>query len=383
MTDALVGRADVPVSGERASRREQAAALAATRRRLFLLGTVIGMVAPWALWASGLSAGLWGSLQDVSPWLAVPVQVGTLTLLLAMISTPLSYYSGFVVGHRYGLSTQTVGGWLADWLKSTVLVVALTTVAASLFYATVWAAPTLWWLLFWLEAMAGLIVLTFVAPYVLLPLFFKPKPIDDPGLVMLIEDLVRQAGTTVAGVSQLDFSRRTLEANAAVIGFGRSRRVILGDTLLGSFTPSEIKAVVAHELGHHINWDVTKLLAVQAAVMILGLGLAAVIGDPLLRLLGAGPMSAPASYPLLALGISLFGLVCLPAVNAFARSVEADADGFAFQLLGDGRPLAAAMRRLADQNLAEERPPRWAEILLYTHPPIWRRVERAEAARHG
>lgn len=383
MTDALVGRADVPVSGERASRREQAAALAATRRRLFLLGTVIGMVAPWALWASGLSAGLWGSLQDVSPWLAVPVQVGTLTLLLAMISTPLSYYSGFVVGHRYGLSTQTVGGWLADWLKSTVLVVALTTVAASLFYATVWAAPTLWWLLFWLEAMAGLIVLTFVAPYVLLPLFFKPKPIDDPGLVMLIEDLVRQAGTTVAGVSQLDFSRRTLEANAAVIGFGRSRRVILGDTLLGSFTPSEIKAVVAHELGHHINRDVTKLLAVQAAVMILGLGLAAVIGDPLLRLLGAGPMSAPASYPLLALGISLFGLVCLPAVNAFARSVEADADGFAFHLLGDGRPLAAAMRRLADQNLAEERPPRWAEILLYTHPPIWRRVERAEAARHG
>jgi STE24 endopeptidase len=383
VTDALVGRADVPVSGERASRREQAAALAATRRRLFLLGTVIGMVAPWALWASGLSAGLWGSLQDVSPWLAVPVQVGTLTLLLAMISTPLSYYSGFVVGHRYGLSTQTIGGWLADWLKSTVLVVALTTVAASLFYATVWAAPTLWWLLFWLEAMAGLIVLTFVAPYVLLPLFFKPKPVDDPGLVMLIEDLVRQAGTTVAGVSQLDFSRRTLEANAAVIGFGRSRRVILGDTLLGSFTPSEIKAVVAHELGHHINWDVTKLLAVQAAVMILGLGLAAVIGDPLLRLLGADPMSAPASYPLLALGISLFGLVCLPAVNAFARSVEADADGFAFQLLGDGRPLAAAMRRLADQNLAEERPPRWAEILLYTHPPIWRRVERAEAARHG
>ena len=116
----------------------------------------------------------------------------------------------------------------------------LTTAGASLFYATIWAAPSLWWLLFWLEAMAAIVVLTFVAPYVFLPLFFKPKPVDDPGIVTMIEDLVRQAGTTVAGVSQLDFSRRTHEANAAVIGFGRSRRVVLGDTLLASFTPSEI-----------------------------------------------------------------------------------------------------------------------------------------------
>jgi STE24 endopeptidase len=383
MSDALAARAEPPPSGDRASRRKQASALAATRRRLFLIGTVVGLAAPWALWASGLSAVLWGSLRELSLWLAVPIHVGLLTLLLALISTPLTYYGGFIVGHRYGLSTQTVGGWIADWLKSTVLVVVLTTAAASLFYATIWAAPSLWWLFFWLQAMAGVIVLTFVAPYVLLPLFFKSRPVDDPGLVMMIEDLVRQAGTTVAGVSQLDFSRRTHEANAAVIGFGRSRRVVLGDTLLESFTLSEIRAVVAHEIGHHIHRDVTRLLTIQAVVMALGLGLAALLGDPLLRLLGAEPLGAPAAYPLLALGISVFGLVCLPAVNAFARSVEADADSYAFRLIGDGRPLAAAMRRLADQNLAEERPPRWAELLLYTHPPIWRRVERAEAASRG
>jgi STE24 endopeptidase len=383
VSDALAGRTDSGTSGERASRRVQAASLAATRRRLFLLTTAIGVATPWVLWASGFSAGLWGSLQALSLWLSVPIQVGVLTLLLALIATPFSFYGGFVVGHRYGLSTQTIGGWLADWLKSTVLLLVLTTAAASVFYATVWAAPSLWWLLFWLEAMAAVIALTFVAPYVILPLFFKPRPVDDPGVVMMIEDLVRQAGTTVAGVSQLDFSRRTHEANAAVIGFGRSRRVVLGDTLLESFTPSEIKAVVAHELGHHIHRDVPKLLAVQAVVMAIGLGLAAVVGDPLLRLIGAEPIGDPAAYPLLTLGVSLFGLVCLPAVNAIARSVEADADTYAIRLIGDGRPLAAAMRRLADQNLAEERPPRWAELLLHTHPPIWRRVERAEAASHG
>jgi STE24 endopeptidase len=378
VTDAVAGRSE-----PRSSRREQAAALATARRRLFLIGTLLGLLAPLAIWASGFSAWHWSTLDDHPAWLAVPLQVALLTLLLILISTPLSYYSGFVVAHRYGLSTQTVSGWLIDWAKSTVLALILGTAASSLFYATVWAAPTLWWLLFWAEAMLALIVLTFAAPYVFLPLFFKPRPLDDPGMVMMIEDLVRQAGTHVAGVSRLDFSRRTHEANAAVIGFGRSRRVVLADTLLASFTPSEIKAVVAHELGHHIHRDIARLLGVQVVTMLVGLGLAAVIGDPLLRALGAEPISSPVSYPLLVFGVSLFGLLCLPLVNAFARAVEAKADTYAFNLLGDGRPFAAAMRRLADQNLAEERPPRWAEILLYTHPPIWRRVARAEAASHG
>src|SRR5262249_52901230 len=150
------GRSEPP-----ASRREQAVALAATRRRLFLVGTAVGIVAPLVLWASGLSGWMWAGLQGWSPWIAVPIQVGVLTLLLALVSTPLSYYGGHVVNHRYGLSTQTIGGWLVDWLKATFLTLILTTAAASLFYATIWAAPSLWWLLFWLEAMAAVIVLTF------------------------------------------------------------------------------------------------------------------------------------------------------------------------------------------------------------------------------
>jgi STE24 endopeptidase len=377
VTDAVAGRSEPP------SRREQAATLAATRRRLFLIGAVVGILAPLVVWAIGLSAGLWASLQGVPLWLAVPIQVGLLTLLLALAEMPLTYYGGHVVAKRYGLSTQNVGGWLVDSIKSMLLVLILTTAAVSLFYLTIWSFPLLWWLLFWLEALAAIVVLTFAAPYVFVPLFFKPRPVDDPGLVMMIEDLVRQAGTTVAGVSRLDFSRRTNEANAAVIGFGRSRRVVLADTLLETFTPSEIKAVIAHELGHHVHRDVPKLIAVQALTMLAGLIVAALVGDPILQVLGAGPISDPVSYPLLALGVELFGLVCLPIVNFYARSVEADADTYAFDLLGDGRPFAAAMRRLADQNLADERPPRWAEILLYTHPPIWRRVARAEAARHG
>jgi len=361
------------------SRRELAARLAATKRRLFLLGTAVGMVAPLVLWASGLSDALWHVLARWPSWLATVVQTGLLTLLLLLISAPQAYYGGFVVPHRYGQSTQTFGGWLTDWLKSNVLALVLTTGAATLFYVTVWYSPAYWWLLFWLEAMAAIVLLTFLAPYVFVPLFFKPQPVDDPSLVTLIEDLVLKAGTTVAGISRLDFSRRTNEANAAVIGFGRSRRVMLADTLLSTFTPSEIRAVVAHELGHHIHRDVPKLMAMQSVGLLLG----AVVGDPLLRMLGAAPLASPVSYLLLVLAATVYGLICLPLVNLAARTVEAQADAYAFRLLGDGRPFAAAMRRLADQNLAEERPPRWAELLLYTHPPIWRRVARAEAATHG
>lgn len=361
------------------SRRELAARLGATRRRLFVIGTVVGIAAPLLIWAAGLSDGLWRGLSAWPTWLGLPAHVGLLTLILLLIGTPQGFYGGYVVNHRFGLSTQAFGGWLADWAKGTVLALILMSAAASALYAAIWLAAGAWWLLFWGAAMAAIVVLTFLTPYVFVPLFFRPQPVDDPDVVALIEDVVGRAGTRVAGISRLDFSRRTQEANAAVIGFGRSRRVVLADTLLATFTPDEIRAVVAHELGHHVNRDVPTLIAIQAVVMLIGLGLGAAIAEPVLGALGAAPLASPASYPLLVAAASVYGLVCMPIVNAVARAIEARADSYAFDLLGDGRSFADAMRRLADQNLAEERPPRWAELLLYTHPPIWRRVARAEA----
>lgn len=374
---------DAAAASPEPSRREQAARLAAERRRHFLIGTVVGIAAPFLIWWSGISTEHWRGMTGHPAWLSVPLQVVLVTLILVLVTAPLTYYGGHVLNHRYGLSTQGFGGWLSDWLKGAGLILVFTTLAGSAFYATIWALPAFWWLAFWVEAVGALVLLTFLAPYVIVPLFFKPQPVDDPGLVMMIEELVKRAGTTVAGVSRLDFSRRTNEANAAVIGYGRSRRVVLADTLLDTFPALEIRAVVAHELGHHVHRDVFKMLVTQALVTLVGLALAALVGDRLLALFDAAPMSDPGSYPMLVAGASIFGLLTMPLTNAYARSVEAAADTYAFNLLGDGRPLGSALKRLADQNLGEERPPRWAEILLYTHPPIWRRVERAEAASHG
>lgn len=366
-------------AGRAPSRREQAASLAATRRRLFLLGSVVSLAAPLLLWMSGATDGLWAALNGLPGFVSVPLFVAVVTLILVLVASPLAYFGGFVVAHRYGLSTQTIGGWLADWGKSTVLSLVLSTAAGSIFYLSLWLVPAYWWLAFGIVATLAILTLTFVAPYVIVPIFFKPQPLDDPEMVSTIERLAERAGTAVAGVSRLDFSRRTNEANAAVIGYGRSRRVVLADTLLSSFTPDEIEAVVAHELGHHVNRDVGRLLIVQTVMMFAGLGLAALVADPLLRLLGAAPLASPASFPLVIAAAEVFGLLTMPLVNAFSRTVEAAADTYAFELLGSGRAFAGAMRRLADQNLVEERPPRWAEIVLYSHPPIERRIARAEA----
>ena len=190
MTDALTG----PIWAAGLAAGAGGGRSAATRRTPFLVGTVVGILAPLRALGERVVRLALGAPQATSIWLGPAVYLALVTLFLGLISTPLSYYGGFVLNHRYGLSTQSIGGWLADWLKGTIIMLVLTTAAATLFYATVWAVPSSWWLVFWLEAMAAIVVLTFMAPYVFVPLFFKPQPVDDPGMVMMIEDLVRQAG---------------------------------------------------------------------------------------------------------------------------------------------------------------------------------------------
>ena len=364
-------------------RQQDAAALGRLRRRLFFVGTTIGIVAPLAMYALGLSGSLWAASQTLPRWPGLAAYLAATFGALGLASLPLAYYSGYVVPRRFGLSRQDVRGWLADTAKASGLGLGLATVAGLVFYWALWSLGPSWWWIFGLVSGGAVLLLTFIAPYVLLPLFFKPKPITDLALRASIEDLVRRAGTRVAGIARLDFSRRTEEANAAVIGYGKSRRVVLADTLLDRFTPAEIRAVVAHELGHHVHGDVRKLMAAQLAMTFAGLFLTARFADPLLRRLGAPRLRDPRAMPLLMAAADVAGLVAMPIMNAWSRAIEARADRYAMALTGDPRSLADAMRRLADQNLAEERPPRWAELLLYSHPPIFRRVQAAEEAVRG
>ena len=362
--------------------REAAAArLGAERRRLFVISAVVSLAAPLLPYLTGTWETAWFALAAAPLPLAVRVAVFLLGvhLVLAAIMLPLGFFGGYVLPRAYGLSRQTRRAWATDWLKATLVSTALGSAVAGVFLWTVAATgPSWWWVFGGLASLVGLLFV-FVTPYVLVPLFFKMRPLADTETVQRIHALVNRAGAPVRDVCSLDFSRRTAEANAAVIGLGRSRRVVIADTLLAEFTPGEVDAVVAHELGHHVNRDVQRLLLGNALLMWLGLWLAARAAPLALPVLSLPSLGYVPGYPVLLFVVELFFLVLSPALNWWSRRLETGADRFALKLTGDPSAFAGAMRRIGGQNLVELRPPRWSEVLLATHPALFRRIQLAES----
>jgi STE24 endopeptidase len=346
------------------------------------------------LWATGaaqrvvdaLGLGVADALISASgpaAWLALAAGVVLLILAFRLVLLPVGYCVGYRVSRRYGLTTQSTPAWLVDWVKTTAVAVVLGTLVALAFYACVVTQGAGWWWAYGALMSASVVLLTYVAPYVLLPLFFRLRPLEPGPLTERIEALFARAGAARPRVAAIDLSTRTTAANAAVIGLGTSRRVVLGDTLLESFTPEEIETVVAHELGHHLHADIWRGIALEIAVLWAGLALAASALEPVFALMGWGDWRAPAALPLLVLLAELGGLVILPVTNAFSRRLERAADRFALSLTDQPAAFAGAMRKLANQNLIELEPPRWAEILLATHPAVARRIRMAEAHTHA
>lgn len=362
--------------------REAAAArLGAERRRLFVISAVVSLAAPLLPYLTGMWETAWFALAAAPLPLAARVAVFLVGvhLVLAAVMLPLGYFGGYVLPRAYGLSRQMRRAWATDWLKATLVSTALGSAVAGVFLWTVAATGSSWWWVFGLFVSVVGVALVFVTPYLLVPLFFKMRPLADTETVQRIHALVNRAGAPVRDVCSLDFSRRTAEANAAVIGLGRSRRVVIADTLLAEFTPGEVDAVVAHELGHHVNRDVQRLLLGNALLMWLGLWLAARAAPLALPVLSLPSLSYVPGYPVLLFVVELFFLVLSPALNWWSRRLETGADRFALKLTGDPGAFAGAMRRIGGQNLVELRPPRWSEVLLATHPALFRRIQLAES----
>ncbi len=358
-----------------------AARLGAERRRLFIANALLPLFALLLPYLTGTWETLWFTLAAT----LLPLWLRTLAFLLimhaalALVMLPLSYYGGYVLAHAFGLSRQTPRAWVVDWLKGALLGTLLGTLVGGAFVWIVISFGAAWWWVFGLLVSVLMVVLVFVTPYVLVPLFFKMRPLADEPTVERIRALVGRAGTPVRDVCSLDFSRRTAEANAAVIGLGRSRRVVIADTLLAEFTPGEVDAVVAHELGHHVHSDVQRLLLGNSVLMWLGLALAARLAPAALPVLSLPSLDYVPGYPVLLAVTEFFFLLASPVLNWWSRQLESAADHFALQLTRDPGAFAGAMERMGCQNLIEHRPPRWAEVLLATHPALHRRIALANA----
>jgi STE24 endopeptidase len=239
--------------------------------------------------------------------------------------------------------------------------------------------PQHWWIITWAIVMGLFILLAQLAPVVLFPIFYKFEPLENEDLRRRLVQLGERAGTRVRGVYRWKLSEKSKKANAALTGLGSTRRIILADTLLDNYAPEEIEAVLAHELGHHVHRHILKSIFVQAGITLAGFWIANFVLHYAVDRHMFEELSDFANLPLLAITVSVLSLFLMPALNAYSRYNERQADRYAFESIASVVPFISSMNKLAQQNLAERTPSRWIEVLFHSHPAISRRVAAAEA----
>jgi STE24 endopeptidase len=361
-------------------RQRRAKEYARISRRLFVVDLALGaayvliwIVAGWSPWLRDQVHHL-----TQAAWLSVPLFALGFGLPYFILSAPLTYYSGFVLPHRYKQSTQTWRAWLVDQLKGLLISGVLGLIILEVIYALLGAFPQTWWLWTALVMLVFTILLSNLAPVLIFPLFYKYQPLEDEDLGDRLIDLATKAGARVKGVYVFNMSSKTVAANAALMGLGNTRRIVLGDTLVEKFTANEIETVLAHELGHHVHHDLPFGIVVQSVLTLVGFWLANGVMRWGISTFDYNGLTDPATLPLLIVALSIFGLVTMPLSNAWSRWREVKADQYALKITDKPRAFINAMTRLANQNLADAEPPAWVEFLLHSHPSISKRVAMAK-----
>ena len=352
------------------------------RRRASLAGSgsvavvLIGLLtAGGSAWLAAMSRQLTGG----SFLLTTAFYVTALVLLVDSVQLPFAYYQGITLERRYGLGTQTAGGWWLDRLKASAVGLVVAVFSAFVILGFMRLMPVLWWAAAAAVFTIVLVALAQLAPVVLLPLFYTFTPIKRPELVEKLLHLAQQARADVIGVFEWRLGDRTRKANAALAGLGRTRRILLSDTLLADHSDEEIEVILAHELAHHVHRDIWKGLALEAVVIALSLyagsrALAAADGW-----FGLHSATDLAGLPVLALTAGAVSMALAPVLHAVSRAHERRADRYALEMTRNAAAFISAMKRLSATNLAEDEPSRLVEWLFHSHPSTSSRV--AAAAR--
>jgi STE24 endopeptidase len=336
----------------------------------YLLGVLVsGVARDLAEAALRLSAAWWSQVAVVT----VALGAGHAVLLF-----PLAWARGYALPRGYGLLHQPAISWLLDRLKAAALAGIVALAGIEVVYGLLRVTPW-WWLVAAAVFFAASVLMTLVAPIWVLPLFYRLRPLGPGPLRERLLALAARVGVTVIGVWIVDQSRKSRTVNAAVVGLGRTRRIVLFDTLVTGFPPAEIESVLAHELGHHVHGDIRRGLIAHGLLTLATFAAADVALRMGVRPWGLTGPADPAGVPGLALVVLVLGLVTMPLGNAFSRRLERQADDFALATTGDREAFVGAMERLAQLNLAERRPHPIKEFLLSSHPGIDRRIARASS----
>jgi STE24 endopeptidase len=350
--------------------------------------TLLDLLVPAALLLTGSSARLRRLAQRVSRgrWLPTVGIYGALYVLVtAAIFFPLAWYIGFARRHEYGLSTETLGHWLGDWAKATALLVLF---AALLLWIPYWLlrrSPRRWWLWAGLLTAPFTVLAMIVVPVWIAPMFDRYGPMRDRALEARIHELAARAGIPDGRVYEVRKGDETRQVNAFVTGFGRTKRIVLWDTLVDQLQPDELLFVMGHEMGHFVLRHTLTVILGATLLVTLSLYVVHRASGWLLRRwssrFGFDRLDDPASLPLLQVVGGAVMLLASPAPLALSRWQEREADRFGLEITRDNTAAARAFVRLHDENLAVPRTGVLYRLWRGSHPDLADRIEFANGYR--
>jgi STE24 endopeptidase len=346
-----------------------------------VLGIALGLIVLGLLSFSALGDLLYEPVEDWAWWVAAPAFAALVVVVTWLVQLPLAYWRGYHHEHRWGFSSQTAGAWLGDRLKGLGIGVVLTALPLLALIATVHVFPSWWPVVAAAGAALFVLLVGFVAPVLLEPVFNRFDPLADEELAADLRALADRAGVPVRDVLVADASRRTKKHNAYVSGLGRTRRVVLWDTLLERGQPGEIRLVVAHELGHrrfrHVALWTTISMALVAAFVVILWGF--LQWDALLRAIGAAGPGDPRIIPFVLFLGSVLELAVQPFANAISRRWERACDRFSLELTHDPVAYEQAHHLLALENLGDLTPPKAIYLFFASHPTAPERLAAGRA----
>lgn len=307
--------------------------------------------------------------------------VSVIGIFSSIIYFPVNYYVDFYLEHKYQLSNQSFAAWIWENLKAALVGSVIGIPILILFYFILIQFGNLWWLPFAILMFVISVVLAQIVPILIMPLFYKITPYEDESLKNRIRELALDAGLKIENVFQFNMSKNTKKANAALTGLGKTKRVLLGDTLLENYSHDEVETVLAHEFGHYKHKHIIKNIAIGTVSSFLTFFLLSVLYEASLDIFSFTEITQIDALPLLALWGMILGIIQTPVTNYISRRFEYQADDYAVKTTLKPDAFKNTLEKLTDQNLGDRNPHPIVEWFFYSHPSIERRKQNIENLR--
>lgn len=329
----------------------------------------------------GFSKNLAASVSRLagSGYLIIPAYLLIIYLIYSLLDFPLNFYRSFTLEHKFSLSQQNLRNWFIDQIKAGLISYIISLILLTAFYYIFKTNPKSWWLVVSLFWICFSLILAKLLPIIIIPLFFKYKKLSDETLRQRVINLADKMRVKILDVFEIDLSTKTLKANAAFVGVGNTRRVILADTLKDKYTYDEIEVILAHEFAHYRLKHLLKLILVNSLATLLVFYLIFKTSDYFLAIFGFSSLGDLAALPIVLIYLIILGIILQPFENIFSRIMERNADRLALSVTGQIEAFVSMMEKLAQQNLADRNPRPLIKFFFFDHPPVDERIAMAKS----